>query len=77
MNSQEFFLWLNGYLEALESEGITSCKIESIRKKMTQVKSQNVSQQERIVQFTGPAVPQQPQKPTFIPPQHARQNKGL
>ena len=34
MNSQEFYLWLNGYLEALESEGITECKIENIRKKM-------------------------------------------
>ena len=34
MNSQEFYLWLNGYLEALESEGIASCKIENIRKKM-------------------------------------------
>ena len=33
MNSQEFFLWLNGYLEALESEGIKECKNESIRKK--------------------------------------------
>ena len=34
MNSQEFFLWLNGYLEALETEGIAECKIENIRKKM-------------------------------------------
>ena len=39
MNSQEFYLWLNGYLEALESEGITSCKIENIRKKMEEVKN--------------------------------------
>ena len=39
MNSQEFYLWLNGYLEALESEGITECKIENIRKKMEEVKS--------------------------------------
>ena len=38
MNSQEFYLWLNGYLEALESEGITECKIESIRKKMEEIK---------------------------------------
>jgi hypothetical protein len=37
MNSQEFYLWLNGYLEALESEGITECKISSIRKKMEDV----------------------------------------
>ena len=34
MNSHEFFLWLNGYLEALESEGITECKIQNIRSKM-------------------------------------------
>ena len=39
MNSQEFYLWLNGYLEALESEGVTQCKIENIRKKMEEVKS--------------------------------------
>ena len=55
MNSQEFYLWLNGYLEALESEGITSCKIENIRKKMETVK--NKSNQERIV--VGPNVNQQ------------------
>ena len=55
MNSQEFYLWLNGYLEALESEGITSCKIENIRKKMETVK--NKSDQERIV--FGPNVNQQ------------------
>jgi len=47
MNSTEFYLWLNGYLEALESEGITTCKIENIRKKMSEVK--NRSQQERVV----------------------------
>jgi hypothetical protein len=39
MNSQEFYLWLNGYLEALESEGITECKIENIRKKMSEIKT--------------------------------------
>ena len=33
MNSQEFYLWLNGYLEALESEGIETCKIKNIREK--------------------------------------------
>ena len=75
MNSTEFTLWLRGYLEALETEGIDSCKIERILLKMKDIKSQNITQQERIVQFTGPAVPQQ-QKPTFIPPQHVR-NKGL
>ena len=47
MNSQEFYLWLNGYLEALESEGIETCKIKNIREKMTDVKSRN--QQERVV----------------------------
>ena len=55
MNSQEFYLWLNGYLEALESEGIETCKIKNIREKMTEVKSR--SNQERIV--FGPNVQQQ------------------
>ena len=31
MNTTEFYLWLNGYLEALESEGIETCKISNIR----------------------------------------------
>ena len=53
MNSSEFYLWLNGYLEALESEGIESCKIKNIRKKMEQVK--RPSNQERVV-FAGPNV---------------------
>ena len=46
MNSQEFYLWLNGYLEALESENITECKIENIRKKMEEVRR---PQGERVV----------------------------
>ena len=46
MNSQEFYLWLNGYLEALESEGIEICKIKGIRDKMLQVKN---NYQERVV----------------------------
>ena len=46
MNSHEFFLWLNGYLEALESEGITECKIKSIRNKMGEIK---VLSQERVI----------------------------
>ena len=29
MNSHEFYLWLKGYLEALETEGIEQCKIEN------------------------------------------------
>jgi hypothetical protein len=56
MNSQEFYLWLNGYLEALESEGILECKIENIRKKMEEVKR---PQGERVV--FGPNV-KQPQQ---------------
>jgi len=47
MNSHEFFLWLNGYLEALESEGITECKIKNIRNKMGEVKIR--PNQERIM----------------------------
>ena len=47
MTPTEFYLWLNGYLEALESEGIETCKIKNIREKMTDVKSRN--QQERVV----------------------------
>ena len=46
MNSTEFYLWLNGYLEALESEGITECKIENIRNKMGEIRTRN---QERVV----------------------------
>ena len=47
MNSSEFYLWLNGYLEALESEGIEACKIKNIREKMEQVK--RPSNQERVI----------------------------
>ena len=54
MNSQEFYLWLNGYLEALESEGITECKIENIRKKMELVNTR--PKNERVV--FGPNVSQ-------------------
>ena len=56
MNSQEFYLWLNGYLEALESENITECKIENIRKKMEEVRR---PQGERVV--FGPNI-KQPQQ---------------
>ena len=56
MNSQEFYLWLNGYLEALESNGITECKIENIRNKMGEIKTRG---QERVV--FGPNV-KQPQQ---------------
>ena len=57
MNSSEFYLWLNGYLEALESEGIDVCKIKNIREKMEQVK--RPSNQERVI--FGPNV-KQPQQ---------------
>ena len=67
MNSSEFYLWLNGYLEALESEGITECKIKNIREKMATIKG---AYQERIV--FGPNVNTQQQsyanRPTTPPP---------
>ena len=63
MNSQEFYLWLNGYLEALESEGIDTCKIENIRKKMEDVR--NRPNQEKVV--FGPNV-SQPQGYMTNPP---------
>ena len=47
MNSHEFTLWLHGYLEALESEGIDVCKIKNIREKMREVKMR--PNQERVV----------------------------
>ena len=62
MNSQEFYLWLNGYLEALESEGIDTCKIKNIRAKMKEVN--NRPNQERVV--FGPNV-NQPQVPSYGP----------
>ena len=55
MTSTEFTLWLKGYLEALETEGIESCKIERILLKMNDIK--NHSNQERVV--FGPNVNQQ------------------
>ena len=60
MNSQEFFLWLNGYLEALESNGITECKIENIRRKMDEIRR---PQGERVV--FGPNV-KQPQQQGYV-----------
>jgi hypothetical protein len=47
MNTTEFTLWLNGYLEALETEGIESIKIKNIREKMGEIK--NSPNQERVV----------------------------
>jgi len=63
MNSQEFYLWLNGYLEALESEGIEVCKIKNVREKMNEIK--NRSNQERVV--FGPNV-KQPQQQGYAHP---------
>ena len=50
-------LWLNGYLEALESEGIETCKISSIRAKMEEIKMR--SNQERVVFGPNVNAPQQ------------------
>tara|TARA_Y100000034_G_scaffold125823_1_gene176114 strand:+ start:36 stop:248 length:213 start_codon:yes stop_codon:yes gene_type:complete len=58
MTPVEFYLWLNGYLEALESEGIDVCKIKNVREKMSEIK--NRSNQERVV--FGPNVKQSPQQ---------------
>ena len=65
MNSSEFYLWLNGYLEALESEGIEACKIKNIREKMEQVK--RPSNQERVI--FGPNVNQPQQQSSYAPNQ--------
>ena len=69
MNSSEFYLWLNGYLEALESEGFDECKIKNIREKMGEI--QNRPNQERIV--FGPNVKQPQQQGYATPPS----NKGI
>ena len=47
MTAVEFTLWLNGYLEALETEGIEQIRIKNIREKMSEIK--NHSNQERVV----------------------------
>jgi hypothetical protein len=47
MTPTEFYTWLSGYLEALESEGIETCKIKNIREKMSEIKTRG--QQERVV----------------------------
>jgi hypothetical protein len=57
MNSQEFYLWLNGYLEALESEGIEICKIKNIREKMKEINLR--PQHERVVFGPNITKPQQ------------------
>ena len=62
MNSSEFYLWLNGYLDALESEGIDVCKIKNIREKMGEIKKN----QERVI--FGPNVNQPQQGYAKTPP---------
>ena len=62
MNSHEFYLWLNGYLEALESEGIDVCKIKNIGEKMGEIKKN----QERVI--FGPNVNQPQQGYAKTPP---------
>ena len=57
MTSNEFTLWLHGYLEALETEGIEKIKIKNIREKMSEIKNSN--NQERVV--FGPSINQPPQ----------------
>ena len=57
MNTTEFYLWLNGYLEALESEGIEKVNIKNIREKMGEIKFRN--QQERVVYGPNVNTPQQ------------------
>ena len=70
MNSQEFYLWLNGYLEALESEGIEVCKITNIREKMKEIKN---GYQERIV--FGPNV--NPPQQNYVNKQTPPSNRDL
>jgi len=70
MNTTEFTLWLNGYLEALETEGIEQIKIKNIREKMSEIK--NSDNQERVV--FGPNV-NNPQRQGYVdktPPANSR-----
>jgi len=63
MNSTEFTLWLHGYLEAMETEGIEKIKIKNIREKMGEIK--NSQNQERVV--FGPNV-KKPQQQGYVNP---------
>ena len=63
MTAIEFTLWLNGYLEALETEGIESIKIKNIREKMSEIK--NSPNQERVL--FGPNI-KQPQQQGYVNP---------
>ena len=69
MNSQEFYLWFNGYLEALESEGIEKIKIKNIREKMDEIKIR--PSQERVVfgpNVTSPHQNNYANRPSTPPP---------
>ena len=61
MNYNEFVLWLHGYLEALENEGIEKVGISNIREKMSQIKKG----QERVIY--SPNTNLQPER--YAPPQ--------
>tara|TARA_B100001094_G_scaffold295769_1_gene317375 strand:+ start:2482 stop:2685 length:204 start_codon:yes stop_codon:yes gene_type:complete len=66
MTPTEFTLWLQGYLEALEAEGIEKIKIKNIKEKMNEIK--NRSNQERVV--FGPNV--NPQQQGYVPQSASR-----
>ena len=70
MNPTEFYLWLNGYWEALESEGIEIGKIKTIREKMSTVKN---NYQERVVY--SPNTNLQPDR--YAKPQTPTANRGV
>tara|TARA_R110002167_G_scaffold119008_1_gene295893 strand:+ start:357 stop:569 length:213 start_codon:yes stop_codon:yes gene_type:complete len=67
MTTTEFTLWLNGYLEALETEGIEKILIKNIRTKLNEVKGDR--NQERVV--FGPNV-KQPKQQGYINPDNGR-----
>ena len=67
MTTAEFTLWLDGYLEALETEGIENIKIKNIKQKMSEI---NISpNQERVV--FGPNV-KKPQQQGYLNPDNDR-----
>lgn len=67
MTSADFTIWLHGYLEALENEGIEKVKISNIRERMGEIK--NNSNQERVV--FGPNV-KRPQQQGYVNPDSNR-----
>ena len=67
MTTAEFTLWLDGYLEALETEGVENIKIKNIKQKMSEI---NISpNQERVV--FGPNV-KKPQQQGYLNPDSGR-----